>query len=367
MSIKKNKENKHSYFLKLALLQAKKNLGNTKENPSVGSIIVKNDIVLGVGSTGINGRPHAEHQAFKSTKGNIKNSDMYITLEPCSHYGKTPPCVNKIIKKKIKRVFYPIYDLDKRSHKKSINLLKKKGIKVSTGINKNKFNEFYKSYLKFKKENLPYVAAKIAISKDYFIKNIENKWITNEASRSRGHILRSKHDCLITTYNTIKQDNPMLNCRVLGLEKKSPTRVILDKNLSIKTNSNVIKTSNKYPTIVIFNNYNKKKIRALKYYKVKLIKKRLNASNQFDLNDILLHLKNKGFSRIFVESGAKLINELLKKKLIDKLYLFYSNKSLNKNGRINVKKKIISFIKNRPFTNENVNLNGDKLFIYRLK
>ena len=80
-----------------------------------------------------------------------------------------------------------------------------------------------------------------------------------------------------------------------------------------------------------------------------------------------MHLKNKGFSRIFVESGAKLINELLKKKLIDKLYLFYSNKSLNKNGRINVKKKIISFIKNRPFTNENVNLNGDKLFIYRLK
>ena len=205
-----------------------------------------------------------------------------------------------------------------------------------------KFNEFYKSYLKFKKENLPYVAAKIAISKDYFIKNIENKWITNEASRSRGHILRSKHDCLITTYNTIKQDNPMLNCRVLGLEKKSPTRVILDKNLSIKTNSNVIKTSNKYPTIVIFNNYNKKKIRALKYYKVKLIKKRLNASNQFDLNDILLHLKNKGFSRIFVEAGIKLSTSFFNNNLIDDFKLFISNNNLGK-MEVVILKSILDF------------------------
>ena len=101
--------------------------------------------------------------------------------------------------------------------------------------------------------------------------------------------------------------------------------------------------------------------------KIKTHKISLDKEGNLDLKRSLIKAKELGFSRIFVESGAKLINELLKKKLIDKLYLFYSNKSLNKNGRINVKKKIISFIKNRPFTNENVNLNGNKLFIYRLK
>jgi len=108
MSIKQNKQSKHSFFMKLALMQAQRNLGNTKENPAVGCVIVKNDCIISAGCTGINGRPHAEQNAITYSKNDIKNSDLYVTLEPCSHYGKTPPCVKTIIRNKIKRVFFSL-------------------------------------------------------------------------------------------------------------------------------------------------------------------------------------------------------------------------------------------------------------------
>jgi len=116
MFIKQNKYSKHSFFMKLALMQAQRNLGNTKENPAVGCVIAKNDCIISAGYTGTNGRPHAEHNAITYSKNNIKNSDLYVTLEPCSHYGKTPPCIKKIIKRKIKRVFFSLKDPDPRSN-----------------------------------------------------------------------------------------------------------------------------------------------------------------------------------------------------------------------------------------------------------
>ena len=119
MFIKKNKNSNQSYFMNLALMQATKNLGNTKTNPSVGCVIVKNDIIIGAGSTGFNGRPHAETNAISFNKKEVKNSSLYSTLETCSNYGRTPPCVKLIIKSKIKKVFYSINDPDIKSYKKS--------------------------------------------------------------------------------------------------------------------------------------------------------------------------------------------------------------------------------------------------------
>ena len=126
MSTNPSKYQKNSYFMGLALQQAHKSLGNTKENPSVGCVIVKNNHVISAGFTGINGRPHAEQNAINFSKKNVKNSELYVTLEPCSHYGKTPPCVNKIIKSKIKKVFFSIKDPDPRSYNKSTELFKRK-------------------------------------------------------------------------------------------------------------------------------------------------------------------------------------------------------------------------------------------------
>ena len=128
MSTNQNKTNNHSYFMRLALMQAKKNLGNTKDNPSVGCVVVNNNNVISSGCTSINGRPHAEFNALNFIKKKLSNSNLYVTLEPCSNYGKTPPCVNLIKNKKIRNVYFSVFDPDKKSFNKSQNTLKKAGI-----------------------------------------------------------------------------------------------------------------------------------------------------------------------------------------------------------------------------------------------
>ena len=132
--------------MKLALLQANRNLGNTKDNPAVGCVIVDKDCILSVGNTSVNGRPHAEQNAINHSKFDIKNSVIYVTLEPCSHYGKTPPCVNLIIKNKIKKVFFSLKDPDERSYDKSTNQFKRNRIEVKNGILAQDIKNFYKSY-----------------------------------------------------------------------------------------------------------------------------------------------------------------------------------------------------------------------------
>ena len=180
MFTNQNRYQNNIYFMGLALQQAKRTLGNTKKNPTVGCVIVKNHQVISAGYTSINGRPHAEQNAINFSKTNPKNSKLYVTLEPCSHFGKTPPCVNSIIKNKIKKVFFSIKDPDPRSFNKCSKKLKSKNIVVINGILKDKIKLFYRSYLKSKKKNLPFVTSKLAISKEFYTTNIKSKWITNE-------------------------------------------------------------------------------------------------------------------------------------------------------------------------------------------
>jgi diaminohydroxyphosphoribosylaminopyrimidine deaminase/5-amino-6-(5-phosphoribosylamino)uracil reductase len=231
--------------MKLALQQALKTLGNTGSNPAVGCVITKKNYVVGAGFTSKSGRPHAEYNAIHFCKSNLKNSDLYVTLEPCSHYGKTPPCVNIIAKKKIKKVYFSIKDPDPRSYNKSKKKFKKNKIQTRNGILSSEIKNFYASYIKTKKNELPFVTAKMAISKDFYTNNIKNRWITNNYSRGRVHLMRSNHDCILTSVQTVIADNSNLTCRVKGLEKNSPLRIILDKNLHIPINSNIIKSSHK--------------------------------------------------------------------------------------------------------------------------
>ena len=347
-------------------MQAQRNLGNKKENPAVGCVIAKNNCIVAAGYTGTNGRPHAEHNAITYSKNNIKNSDLYVTLEPCSHYGKTPPCIKKIIKRKIKRVFFSLKDPDPRSYNKSTKQLKKNKINVQNGILGSDIKNFYKSYFKYKRNILPFVTAKIAISKDYFTKSKKKKWITNKFSRGRAHLIRSNHDCILTSSKTIIKDNSELTCRIRGLENHSPSRIILDKKLKIPITSNIVRTANKYHTIIFFNKIIKKKIKILKNLKIKLVKTSLGQDGNFDLKNILMKVKILGFSRIFLESGLNLTTNFLNKGLVDDFQLFISSKNLGKNGNNSFKKNMKLFFKNRKFTNEKVNLFGDKLISYRL-
>ena len=219
MFINQNKNLKHAYYMGLALQQAKKTIGNTRQNPAVGCIITKFEKVIGAGYTSINGRPHAEFNALNSSNSNLKNSYLYVTLEPCSHYGKTPPCVKFIIKKKIKKVFFSINDPDQRSFNKSKKILRKNSVSVTNGVLKDKIKSFYTSYIRFKEKKIPFVTCKLAISKDFFTINKKKDWITNEFSRSRVQLMRSEHDCILTSSTTIAEDNPRLYTLLFNLLK----------------------------------------------------------------------------------------------------------------------------------------------------
>ncbi len=286
-------------YMRMAFDKAFEHLGSTKNNPSVGCIVVKNNSVISSGKTSLNGRPHAEVNAL-SKNLNFKGSTLYVTLEPCIHYGETPPCVNIIKKKGIKKVYYSVLDPDHRTFNKAKNFLNKSGIKVNIGLLKKKSLDFYKSYFQSNKlKSLPYTDIKIAISKDYYSVDKKNKWITNSYSRNNGHLIRSKYDCILSTYKSVNSDNSLLNCRIKGLENLSPSRAIIDQDLKLNKNLKLFTNSNNIPTYIITCKTNKKKEDYLKSKKIKLIK--INkVNNSISYEKILMELKKKRFFKGFM-------------------------------------------------------------------
>ncbi|MDC0450029.1 bifunctional diaminohydroxyphosphoribosylaminopyrimidine deaminase/5-amino-6-(5-phosphoribosylamino)uracil reductase RibD [Pelagibacteraceae bacterium] len=353
-------QNRDLFYTKLAFQQANINLGSTKSNPSVGCVIVKNDSVISSGRTSLNGRPHAEANALKKKKNYI-DSHLYVTLEPCSHYGKTPPCVKKIIEKKIKKVVFSIADVDFRSKNKAQKYLNNKKIFVKKLILKKWAEKFYQSYFLQSSNEIPFIDAKLAISKDYFTINKKKKWITNSRSRNLGNFLRSKYDCLLTTSETINKDNPLLNCRIEGLEKKTPSLIIFDRYFKINKNIKILKENNR--KIYIFTTvYNSLKENYFRKKGVKIIKFSRTNDNDLCLKKMIYKIKILGLSRIFVESGSTFLSQLLKNNLIKNLYLFKSSKKLSSIGRNNSSLLQIKKIKILKKDKIKVNLYGDSLY-----
>ena len=337
MSTKKDKFNKKdNFYMNLAFNFARERIGLTGENPSVGCIIVKNDEIIGIGKTGINGRPHAEYNAIKSSKKNLKGSTLYVTLEPCTHYGKTQPCTNLIIKRKIKKVVFSIIDIDERTSFKSFKILKSKNINVKSGILKKIGKKIYKPYIYSKTKKLPYVTGKLAVSKDNFIQSKKKTKITNIHSDQITHLLRYKNDSILISSKTLNSDNPKLNCRINGLVNFSPKRIILDRKLTIKNKSHIFLSSKNNNTIIFYNNGKKNKINELKKNGIKLIKLPLNNNNLFDLNTVLEKIFSLGCRNLLVEGGKNLTNNFLKNKLFNQFYLFKSSNNLGSRGKLNV-------------------------------
>ena len=307
MSLKKDKFNqKDYYYMNLAINLANDRHGLTGDNPSVGCIIVKNGKIISLGQTSFNGRPHAEFNAIKTSNENLSGSKMYVTLEPCNHYGKTLPCTNLIIKKKIKEVIYSVDDIDFRTKGKSLNLLKTKKIKVKNGILKKKTRKFYESYFINRMKKIPYVTGKIAVSKNNLIYSSNQRKITNNYSNKISHLLRYKNDSILVSYKTLNKDNPKLNCRINGLNKFSPRRIILDKNLKTKVNTNIFKSAKKNSTVIFYNKASQHKIKIFSKQKIKLIKLNLNENNMFDLKILLKKLYKIGCRNLLVEGGKNL-------------------------------------------------------------
>ena len=337
MSTKKDKFNhKDHFYMNLALNLARKRLGLTGENPSVGCVIVKNNEIISFGQTGIKGRPHAEHNAINSCKKKLKGSKIYVSLEPCTHYGKTPPCSEIIIRSKIKEVIFSIIDPDIRTKSQSFKIFKAKNIKVKFGLLKKEAKKIYKPYIYNKKKKLPFVTGKLAISKDKFIYSKKQKKITNKYSDSISHLLRYRNDSILISSRTLNIDNPSLDCRIQGLSNYSPKRIILDRDLSIKNKSHIFQTSNKKNTIIFYNKGSLKKINLLKKRGIKLIKLKTDNNNFFDLKFILNKIYSLGCRNLLVEGGKTLTNSFLKHKTFNQFYLFQSLKKLGKKAKLSV-------------------------------
>ena len=345
----------HNHYIDLAFQIAEKNLGRTRLNPSVGTIVVKNDTVISSAVTSYNGRPHSEFNALNNLK-DCTGASLYTTLEPCTHYGKTPPCINIIIKKKIKNVFYAFEDPDIRTFKKAKKLLTKKGVKTKL-IHSKKYKKFYQSYFLNKKLSIPYIVGKIAISEDYLTINKTNKWITNETSRNMVHLLRNRHDCILSTSKSINYDDSILNCRIDGLNNNKPDLFIIDLRLKLKKKLSLNNYLKSRKTFLITNKNNSSKTASYKKlgYKIIFINK-LEDKNDFNL--LYKKIYKMGYSRLLVESGLTFINTLIKNKMIHDLYIFKSNEKLGKNGKNNDTINHLKKVHPKLLT---INLNGDKL------
>ena len=329
MSSKKDKFSlKDKEFMRLALNLAKARKGLTGDNPSVGCVIVKNDKIISIGQTGYDGRPHAEANAINNSFQNLSDSKMYITLEPCNHYGKTPPCTTSIIKSGISEIIYGMNDIDNKVKGKSFKILSKKKIKVKKNLFKDEIKNLYDSYIVNRKKKLPYVTGKIAVSSNKLIYSKGTKRITDKSSDKLTHYLRYKNDSIMISSKTLNIDNPKLDCRLKGFEKFSPRRIVLDKYLKIKLSSYIFKSVKKNNTIIFYNSSNYRKIQTLKKKGITLVKSKIDDKKLFDLSLILKKLYALGVRNLLVEGGDKITKNLIKNKLIDKFYLFNSPKKL---------------------------------------
>ena len=359
-----NLDSKDIKYIELAYEQALINLGSTKTNPSVGCVVVKNNAVISSGRTSMYGRPHAEANALKK-KLSYKDSVLYVTLEPCSHYGQTPPCVKNIINKKIKKVIFSINDKDPRSKNLAFKKFKKAKMIVKKNILKKYAEQFYTSYFLQSSKLIPLIDAKLAISKDYLTINKKAKWITNNKSRKVGNFLRSKYDCILSTSKSINHDNSQLDCRIEGLEQKSPSVVIIDRFFRIKKNLKIFKNKKRGIFIFTCTNNNIKE----NYFKkigVKIIKLKKIDNLYDDVSQVYFLLKQLGFSRILIESGIKYISEVLHHNLIKNFYLFKTSFKLENNGKNNIKKHLIRKLKKTLKNKVKINLNGDSLYKIQL-
>ena len=314
----------HKKYLLLAHTQARKQFGKTFPNPSVGCVLVKNNKILAMSSTGINGRPHAEEKALKKVGKKSIGSTMYVTLEPCYHNSTFGSCAEQIIKSKINNIFISKIDPDPRTNKKSIKLFKKNLIKTYVGLTSEKSDQLNNFYFISTQLHRPYIKVKMAISNDEKIAwpDYSSKWISNIKSRSYAHKIRFQSQAILTTSKTVINDNPRFTVRIKNKIIKYSSVIIIDKSLKIPLNCNILKNIPKR-RIIIFTSISGKKFIKLKSLGCEMfLTKKLISSGEFNLSLIMKKILSLNINNILVESGGIFFSKLLLRKLIDEIHVF---------------------------------------------
>ena len=318
-------------YIQLTIEIAKKGEGSVSPNPLVGCVIIKDNRIIGAGYHQKFGEDHAEINAINSSAESLEGSTLYVNLEPCSHFGKTPPCVDRIIKEKVKRVVIGTLDINPLVSGNGVKALKKAGIEVKVGILEKECIELNKFFFKFITNKLPYVTLKAAQTLDGMIadKNNYSEWISSSESRKYVHWLRARYDAVLIGSETARIDNPKLTVRMV--EGRNPYRVVLDSSLKLKSDLNLFKINSDNKTIVITSEKNKsklKKINQLEKLGVKILFVKLDAQGRMQLKSVLKEIAKLQISSILVEGGSKIYSSFLKQKLFDDIFLFVSPKIL---------------------------------------
>ena len=337
-----------SKYMTRAFELAKQGLGSVSPNPMVGCVIVYNDSIIGEGWHQKYGDAHAEVNAVNSVKEKsiLNEATAYVTLEPCVHYGKTPPCADLLISHQLKKVVIANTDPFPLVNGGGIKKLEHAGIEVKVGVLKEIGREINKRFFSAIEKKRPYIILKWAQTADGFIarENFDSKWISNEYSRKLVHKWRSEEDAILVGTNTAKYDDPSLNVR--GWEGKNPLRLVIDKNLSLDSSLNLLDRA--IPTVCY--NLNKDEISE------NLIFKRVKEGNM--ISDILFDLNERKIQSLIVEGGSSLINSFISEGLWDEARIFTSKNTFDHG--ITAPKTLGKLISSE-------NLKGDQLDIYANK
>ncbi|HPI36485.1 MAG TPA: bifunctional diaminohydroxyphosphoribosylaminopyrimidine deaminase/5-amino-6-(5-phosphoribosylamino)uracil reductase RibD [Ignavibacteriaceae bacterium] len=316
-------------YIKLTLELARKGSGFVSPNPLVGCVIVKNEKIIGAGYHQKYGESHAEINAINNATEPVEDSTLYVNLEPCSHFGKTPPCVDAIIQKGIRKVVVGTRDPNPLVSGKGIEKLIKSGIEVKAGVLEKECIELNKFFFKYITKKSPYVTLKIAQTLDGKIADLNyiSKWITTTSSRKFVHKMRAGYDTVLVGAGTVNLDNPSLTVRLT--EGRNPKRIVLDTGLSSNPEAGIFQTEKNVIIVTAEKNSGKKKIiRKFEEQGVDFIFIKTAGNERLSLNAVLKKIGKLGISSVLVEGGNRVFTSFIKERAFDEVVTFISPKYL---------------------------------------
>jgi len=355
------KEKTDEHYMKEALKLAAEGKGFVNPNPLVGAVIVKDEKIIGKGYHKFFGGPHAEVYALREAGDNAKGADLYVTLEPCSHYGKTPPCAKAIVEAGIKKVVIGSVDPNPLVSGRGVKILRDKNIEVVTGVMEReaaKINEIFMNYIKSK---VPFVILKSGVTLDGKIATVsgESKWITGEKSRLKVHQIRNRVMAIMVGVGTVILDDPLLTTRLEG-KCKSPKAIIVDSKLRVPIESQIFKTSSEREIIIACTEkFDKDKAESLNSIGVNLVVCPEDGEGKVNLKYLTKKLGEMGIDSVLIEGGAELNFSALKSGIVNKIIYFIAPKILGgKNAKTSVEghgiKNLSDSIKLKDICAENV-------------
>ncbi len=312
---------KDEYYMQIALELAKERKGFTHPNPTVGCVIVKDDQIIAKANHEKAGDLHAEAKALQIAGDLAKGATLYVTLEPCNHFGRTPPCTDAIIRSGIKRVVIATLDPNPLVCGGGVKKLKEHVIEVEVGVLEEQAKELNQDFFVYISQKRPYVTLKFAQSIDgkTALESGESKWITSFESRRHAHTLRKEATAILVGINTVLQDDPLLTVRHVESQKQ-PIRIVLDPNLKIPLEAKLVKDKSS-KTIVITANENREKIKALEEEKVEVILAPTK-DGKLDLSEVLRELYFREIMHLLVEGGSTTLTSFIKEGLFDRVFVY---------------------------------------------